>query len=83
MLKSYLAINGGYSVGIDFKENGENEYFVTRGPYTWEHWEKVSKEEFDKELKIYKWILTGWNKELRQEYIDLLKQEGVDITCGQ
>ena len=79
MLKSYLVINGAYEVGIDFKENGEKEYFVTRGPYFWEHWKKVNQKEFIRELEKYDWILKGWNKELKQEYAELLKQEGVKI----
>lgn len=76
--KDYLCINGGYDFRIEFLDNGKKNYYITKGPYTWEHLERVSKEEFIEDLREYKWILTGWNKELRQEYIDLLKQEGVD-----
>ena len=79
MLKSYLAISCGYEFGIDFKENGTKEYFTTRGPYGYEHWARVDKETFVKDLKKFSWILDGSNKELRQEYIDLLEQEGVSI----
>ena len=64
MEKISLFINGGENFRI---ENGE--YFVS----AWDVLKKVSKQEFVNELKKCDWILQGWNKELKNDYIKMLK----------
>ena len=64
MEKISLFINGGENFRI---ENGE--YFVS----DWDVLKKVSKQEFVNELKKCDWILRGWNKELKNDYIKMLK----------
>lgn len=64
MEKISLFINGGENFRI---ENGE--YFVS----DWDVLKKVSKQEFVNELKKCDWILQGWNKELKNDYIKMLK----------
>lgn len=64
MEKISLFINGGENFRI---ENGE--YFVS----DWDVLKKVSKQEFVNELKKCDWILDGWNKELKNDYIKMLK----------
>lgn len=59
-----LFINGGENFRI---ENGE--YFVS----DWDVLKKVTKQEFVNELKKCDWILQGWNKELKNDYIKMLK----------
>lgn len=64
MEKISLFINGGENFRI---ENGE--YFVS----DWDVLKKVTKQEFVNELKKCDWILQGWNKELKNDYIKMLK----------
>ena len=64
MEKMSLFINGGENFRI---ENGE--FFVS----DWDVLKKVSKQEFVNELKKCDWILQGWNKELKNDYIKMLK----------
>lgn len=64
MEKISLFINGGENFRI---ENGE--FFVS----DWDVLKKVSKQEFVNELKKCDWILQGWNKELKNDYIKMLK----------
>ena len=64
MEKISLFINGGENFRI---ENGE--FFVS----DWDVLKKVSKQEFANELKKCDWILQGWNKELKNDYIKMLK----------
>lgn len=59
-----LFINGGESFRID---NGD--YYVS----DYDCLKKVTKQEFVKELKKCDWILTGWNKELKNDYIKMLE----------
>lgn len=63
MEKISLFINGGENFRI---ENGE--FFVS----DWDVLKKVSKQEFVDELKKCDWILQGWNKELKNDYIKML-----------
>lgn len=63
MEKISLFINGGENFRI---ENGE--YFVS----DWDVLKKVTKQEFVNELKKCDWILKGWNKELKNDYIKML-----------
>lgn len=63
MEKISLFINGGENFRI---ENGE--FFVS----DWDVLKKVSKQEFVNELKKCDWILQGWNKELKNDYIKML-----------
>lgn len=64
MEKISLFINGGENFRI---ENGE--FFVS----DWDVLKKVTKQEFVNELKKCDWILKGWNKELKNDYIKMLK----------
>lgn len=64
MEKISLFINGGENFRI---ENGE--FFVS----DWDVLKKVTKQEFVNELKKCNWILKGWNKELKNDYIKMLK----------
>lgn len=64
MEKMSLFINGGENFRI---ENGE--FFVS----DWDVLKKVTKQEFVNELKKCDWILKGWNKELKNDYIKMLK----------
>ncbi len=64
MEKISLFINGGENFRI---ENGE--FFVS----DWDVLKKVTKQEFVNELKKCDWILDGWNKELKNDYIKMLK----------
>lgn len=63
MKRFSLFINGGENFRI---ENGK--YFVS----DWDVLKKVSKQEFVNELKKCDWILQGWNKELKNDYIKML-----------
>lgn len=63
MEKMSLFINGGENFRI---ENGE--FFVS----DWDVLKKVTKQEFVNELKKCDWILKGWNKELKNDYIKML-----------
>lgn len=64
MEKISLFINGGENFRI---ENGE--FFIS----DWDVLKKVTKQEFVNELKKCDWILQGWNKELKNDYIKMLK----------
>lgn len=63
-----LSINGGENFRI---ENGE--YFVSVWDGDWDFMKKVTKTEFVEELKKCDWILTGWNKDLKNDYIKMLE----------
>ena len=64
MEKISLFINGGENFRI---ENGE--FFVS----DWDVLKKVTKQEFVNELKKCNWILKGWHKEIKNDYIKMLK----------
>lgn len=68
MEKMSLFINGGENFRI---ENGE--YFVSAWDGDWDFMKKVTKQEFVDELKKCDWTLEGWNKELKNDYIKMLK----------
>lgn len=68
MEKMSLFINGGENFRI---ENGE--FFVSDWDGDWDIMKKVTKQEFINELKKCDWILDGWNKELKNDYIKMLK----------
>lgn len=57
------------------EENGKEVYLVTRGPYTWEHYERVSKEEFIKEISQYKdYAKSTWSQEIKDDYKWLIQK---------
>lgn len=72
--KSYVCISGAFEFRIDINDKGEKEYFITKGPDTWEHLEKVNKEEFRTEVKKFSWCKDSWDKKLREDYNLLLKE---------
>ena len=61
-----LMMNG---VGIMTIENGK--YYITNEE--WECYQECTRNEFIEELKKMSWVcLTSWDKELRQQYLDLV-----------
>ena len=53
------------------KVENENYYIVDD---EWEYYKSCTKNEFIEELKKLSWVcLTTWNKELRQQYLDLVE----------
>lgn len=61
-----LMMNG---VGIMTIENGK--YYIINEE--WECYQECTRNEFIEELKKMSWVcLTSWNKELRQQYLDLV-----------
>lgn len=61
-----LFIGGGENFRI---ENGD--YYVC--DYDYDCMKKVTKQEFVEKLKKCDWILTGWNKDLKNDYIKMLE----------
>ena len=56
-------------VGIMTIENGK--YYITNEE--WECYQECTRNEFIEELKKMSWVcLTSWDKELRQQYLDLV-----------
>ena len=70
--------------GCGIMKAEKNEFYVTNEEYGWEYYKKVTINEFIEELKKMSWVcLTSWDKEFRQQYLDLveytykLEKEGV------
>lgn len=73
MIKGYLFVNGASEVGINH-ENGKyyvNADIIHNDGY--DYFMEVSKEKFKEVLETtFKWIPTGWDEELKEEYKQLL-----------
>lgn len=65
MRKELMMNSGGVMAIID------NEYYIV--DETWGCYKKCTRNEFIEELKKMSWVcLTSWDKELRQQYLELV-----------
>ena len=51
----------------------DNKFYITNDEYGYECYIEVNKNMFIEELKKMSWVcLTSWDKQLRQDYLDLV-----------
>lgn len=70
-----LFINGISDFAIEETPNGTNYFvsdsYLTNNPFG--VFISTTKEVFEENLRKVDWILTGWNKELRQDYLKMIE----------
>ena len=59
--------------GAEVIEISNGKYYIVNEDTDWDYMKEVSRNDFIAELKKMSWVcLTSWDKELRQQYLDLV-----------